>query len=94
MTQGAAPDGPEGQGGPDGAQTGDAVVVPQHGVRTIVLVRWGLLGWLIVLAVLLFLPEMRTGERSWWPWVPVAGLVLGALGHVYLARGKGNAAEA
>nr|WP_269812953.1 hypothetical protein [Ornithinimicrobium sediminis] len=39
-------------------------------------------------------PELRTGERSWWVWVPVAGLAVGSLGYTYLRRGRGNAAEA
>lgn len=50
--------------------------------------------WALVLLVVLAVPALRTGERDWWVWVPVAGLALGAVGHVYLARGRGNAADA
>ncbi|MFK5635177.1 MULTISPECIES: DUF2530 domain-containing protein [unclassified Ornithinimicrobium] len=70
------------------------IPVPEVTVRTIVLVRWGLLVWAVALVVLLLVPELRSGEREWWVWVPVAGLAGGALGHVYLARGRGNAAMA
>ena len=72
----------------------DDVRPPDVTLRTITLVRWGILVWLVVLAVLLALPSLRTGDREWWVWVPVAGIVLGALGYAYLRRGKGNAAEA
>lgn len=68
--------------------------VPDPGIRTIVLVRWGLLVWVLALIVILAIPALRTGERSWWVWVPVAGLILGGLGHIYLSRGRGNAADA
>lgn len=76
------------------AADGATVPVPDVAVRTIVLVRWGILLWAVALVVLLLVPDLRTGEREWWVWVPVAGLVGGLLGHVYLARGRGNAAMA
>lgn len=72
----------------------DPVQPPEVRLRTITLVRWGILGWLAVLLVLLAVPSLRAGERDWWIWVPVAGMALGALGYAYLRRGKGNAAEA
>ncbi|ANS78800.1 hypothetical protein SGUI_1404 [Serinicoccus hydrothermalis] len=72
----------------------DDVHPPEVTLRTITLVRWGILGWVVVLAVVLAVPPLRSGERDWWVWVPVAGAVLGALGYAYLRRGKGNAAEA
>ena len=31
-------------------------------------------------------------ERSWWPWACVAGMTLGAVGYLYVRRGRGNAA--
>ena len=34
------------------------------------------------------------GDRGWWPWACVAGLVLGAMGWAYLRRGRGNARDA
>lgn len=71
--------------------TPDDVEVPDPGVRTSVLVLWGTLAWLVVLAVLLVAPSLRDGDRSWWVWVPVAGAVGGLLGYGYLRRGRGNA---
>lgn len=67
---------------------------PDVTLRTITLVRWGILVWAVVLSVLLLLPGLREGDRSWWVWVPVAGMVLGVVGWAYLRRGKGNAADA
>jgi hypothetical protein len=67
---------------------------PDVTLRTITLVRWGTLAWLLALVALLVSGVYREGDRGWWVWVPVAGALLGALGHAYLARGKGNAAEA
>lgn len=68
--------------------------MPHPRVRTAVLVRWGMLAWLVVLAVLLLVPPLRAGDRSWWVWVPVAGIVGGAAGLAYLRRGRGNARSA
>lgn len=72
----------------------DGVVPPEVPLRTIQVVRWGMLAWALALAVLLAVPPLRTGDRSWWVWVPVAGIALGLVGHTYLARGRGNAADA
>ena len=47
-------------------------------------------GDVVVLAV----PDLRTGDRAWWPWTCVAGLLLGVLARLYLRRGRGNAAAA
>lgn len=69
----------------------DDVEVPDPGLRTTALVLWGTVGWLVVLAVLLLVPSLRAGDRSWWVWVPVAGAVGGLLGYGYLRRGRGNA---
>lgn len=74
--------------------SGDEVRPPEVTLRTITLVGWGILVWALVLAVLLLARPLRTGESSWWVWVPVAGMALGALGYGYLRRGKGNASEA
>ena len=54
----------------------------------------GLIGWMIALVVILAVPALHTGERSWWPWCAVAGLGLGLLGYGYLRRGRGNASGA
>ncbi|WP_202977009.1 DUF2530 domain-containing protein [Ornithinimicrobium flavum] len=64
---------------------------PEAPVRTITLVRWGILAWAVVLVVVLLVPQLRSGERAWWVWVPVAGMALGAVGYGYLRRGRGNA---
>jgi hypothetical protein len=68
-----------------------SVTVPDPRLRTIVLVRWGVLLWLVALVVVLVVPWLRSDGRQWWVWVPVAGAALGVVGHVYLARGRGNA---
>lgn len=54
----------------------------------------GTLGWAVALVVTLAVPALHTGERNWWPWACVTGLILGALGLVYVRRGRGNAAGA
>lgn len=54
----------------------------------------GIVGWAIALAVILLVPSLHEGERDWWPWVPVYGVVLGLLGYVYVRRGRGNASAA
>lgn len=58
----------------------------------IVLIGIGL--WVAALVVVLLVPALHTGDRAWWPWACVSGLVLGLLGWAYLRRGRGNAAEA
>lgn len=50
--------------------------------------------WAAALLITLVVPALHTDERSWWPWCCVAGLTLGALGYVYVRRGRGNAADA
>ncbi len=61
---------------------------------TAVVVWAGMVLWTVALLVLLVLPDLRTGERSWWLWVPITGLVVGGLGAAYLRRGRGNAVDA
>ncbi len=63
-------------------------------VRTITIVRIGIVLWAVALVVVLAVPALRTGDRDWWVWVPVSGILLGLIGHVYLARGRGNASDA
>lgn len=53
----------------------------------------GVLLWVVALVVVLAVPALRTGERAWWPWSSVAGIVLGTLGWLYLRRGRGNVAQ-
>ena len=50
--------------------------------------------WVVALVATLAVPTLREGERSWWPWACVSGLVLGLIGCAYVARGRGNAADA
>lgn len=54
----------------------------------------GMILWAVALVVVLAVPPLRTGDRDWWPWACVSGLAVGALGWVYLRRGRGNAADA
>ncbi len=66
-----------------------ALAVPMRRI-----VEFGLLGWALALVVILAVPALHAGERDWWPWCAVAGLVLGGIGYGYLRRGRGNAADA
>lgn len=50
--------------------------------------------WVVALVAILLVPSWHSGERSWWPWVPLCGIILGSLGWVYVRRGRGNAAAA
>ncbi|GAA2168085.1 hypothetical protein GCM10009845_30840 [Pedococcus bigeumensis] len=63
-------------------------------VSTARVVLWGELAWVVALVVILAVPALHEGERDWWPWVPVAGIVLGLIGFSYVRRGRGNAAGA
>lgn len=63
-------------------------------VRTDRVVLGGLALWLVALVAILTVPALHSGDRDWWPWACVSGLVLGGLGWVYLRRGRGNAADA
>lgn len=54
----------------------------------------GLSVWAIALLLTLVVPALHSGERDWWPWAAVSGLVLGTLGLMYVRRGRGNASEA
>ncbi len=54
----------------------------------------GLALWAIALVVTLAVPALHSGDRDWWPWAAVAGLVLGGLGLTYVRRGRGNASAA
>jgi hypothetical protein len=54
----------------------------------------GMAVWAAALAVCLLVPALGTGDRAWWPWACVTGLVLGAVGLAYVRGGRGNAAAA
>ena len=55
------------------------------------IVEVGMLLWLVALVVILLVPALHEGDKSWWPQVCLAGIGLGAIGWIYLWRGRGNA---
>jgi hypothetical protein len=58
------------------------------------IVEAGVLAWVVALLVVLVVPGLHSGDRSWWPWTCVAGIGLGGIGWTYLRRGRGNARDA
>jgi len=54
----------------------------------------GIAAWAAALVVVLVIPSLHQGGRSWWPWACASGIVLGLMGYSYLRRGRGNAAGA
>lgn len=46
--------------------------------------------WLVALAVVLLVPSLHSGDRSWWPWTCLVGAVLGLLAWLFIRRGRGN----
>lgn len=60
-------------------------------VDTVKVLLAGLAVWAVALVVTLAVPSLHTGDRDWWPWACVAGLVIGTIGVLYLRRGRGNA---
>lgn len=58
------------------------------------IIEIGLACWLVALVLVLAIPSLHAGDRSWWPWVCVAGVVLGGGGWLYVRRGRGNAHDA
>lgn len=53
----------------------------------------GIAVWFAALVLTLAVPSLHSGDRSWWPWVCAAGIVLGVLGWLFVRRGRGNAAH-
>ena len=51
----------------------------------------GIALWSVVLVVSLLVPAMHQGDRHWWPWACLAGMVGGSLALLYVRRGRGNA---
>ncbi len=78
---------------PDPADVAPQSLAPAR-VDTAPIVVAGLVGWVVALVVTLVVPALHTGERDWWPWTCVAGIVLGLVGLLYVVRGRGNAAGA
>lgn len=68
-------------------------VEPLH-VPMLRIIEAGLAAWAVALVVTLVVPALHEGDRSWWPWTCVAGLVLGGIGWAYVRRGRGNARDA
>ena len=66
---------------------------PVH-VPMLRIIEGGMVAWALALAVTLLVPALHAGERDWWPWACVAGIVLGAIGWLYVRRGRGNAEDA
>ena len=66
---------------------------PVH-VPMLKIVEAGIVAWAVALVVTLVVPVLHEGDRDWWPWTCVAGMGLGAIGWVYLRRGRGNAQDA
>lgn len=58
------------------------------------IIEIGLALWVVALLTTLLVPALHEGDRSWWPWACVAGFVLGAVGLLYVRRGRGNAHDA
>lgn len=63
-------------------------------VRSDLIALVGAALWALALILVLLVPGWHSGERSWWPWACLSGLLLGVLGWLYLRRGRGNASEA
>lgn len=59
-------------------------------LRSIVIVRIGLAIWMIAQILVWTVPSLSAGDRSWWRWVPIAGLTIGALGYTYLRQARGR----
>lgn len=49
-------------------------------VRSRPFILAGMAIWALGLVLTLAVPALHTGDRHWWPWTCVAGLVLGVLG--------------
>lgn len=73
---------------------GQAAPVEPHAVPTRAIIGAGTGCWVLALVVTLVVPALHTGDRSWWPWTCVTGILLGAFGWWYVGRGKGEAAGA
>ena len=77
--------------------TGGDTVIPKpqplH-LDTARVILGGIAVWALALVVTLLVPALHEGDRHWWPWTCVAGIVLGFMGWAYVRRGRGNAEAA
>lgn len=79
---------------PDGPTSEPAAPLAPARVDTFPIIVAGTVCWLVALVVTLLVPSWHTGDRDWWPWACVTGLVLGGIGLIYVRRGRGNASGA
>ncbi|MFC7491224.1 MULTISPECIES: DUF2530 domain-containing protein [unclassified Knoellia] len=93
-SSGRGADGIPGSGAPDTVSGREVEALQALHVPTQRIIVIGLALWLVALAATLLVPALHEGDRSWWPWACVAGLVLGSLGLLYVRRGRGNAHDA
>ena len=63
-------------------------------VNTPRVILTGMIAWAIFGVLTLLIPALHTGSRHWWPWMCLAGVVLGLVGYSYVRRGRGNAEAA
>lgn len=75
-------------------QQQEPLVIEPLKVDTPHIIIVGLALWAVALVLTVAIPALHSGDRDWWPWTAVAGLVLGGLGLTYVRRGRGNASVA
>ncbi|HZW44725.1 MAG TPA: DUF2530 domain-containing protein [Dermatophilaceae bacterium] len=63
-------------------------------IDAIKVIEIGIALWVVALGVIMLVPALHLGDRHWWPWACVSGIVGGALALWYVRRGHGNAATA
>ena len=63
-------------------------------VDTVKVIEIGIALWVVALGVIMLVPALHLGDRHWWPWACVSGIVGGGLALWYIRRGRGNAAAA
>lgn len=85
---------PEPRPEPRSTVLGQSAPVEPIAVPTRAIIGVGIGLWAVALVVTLVVPSLHAGDRSWWPWSCVAGILLGAFAWWYVGRGRGNAAGA
>ncbi len=75
-----------------GRTIGEAAPTSRIDIPVRGLVAVGTALWAVALVVTLVVPALHEGERSWWPWACVTGIVLGGFAWWYVGRGRGEAA--